>query len=315
MAPENTIDAPGSYSQAAIERLFTRHSAFTGRVFSTRSYPSEEKLQQAILDGELELGLIAIENSHTGTLHTTLTMLVDGRLSPVRAGLANAPRVHVVGEYIHAEPHRLLAPPGATLEGIEEVRSHPHVLEQCSRWLDDHVPRARRVAELGTGWASKAINELGDPSIAAIAGEKALEHYDNLIELAQGIETYPSATFTRFWLLGLEPAKGERHHEPRTSLAIRTKNRPGALFRVLACFALRDINVCTIECRPHVRGAVEAHSPWDYTMYLDVDGVPDLDPGVCEAIMNLREFADDVILLGSYPRYTLEVMNGTWTST
>lgn len=137
---------------------------------------------------------------------------------------------------------------------------------------------------------------------AAIAGEKALEHYNDLIELAQGIETYPSATFTRFWLLGLEPAKGERLLEPRTSLAVRTKNKPGALFRVLGCFALRDINVCTIECRPHVRGAVEAHSPWDYTMYLDVDGVPGVDPGVYEAIMNLREFADDVILLGSYPR-------------
>lgn len=48
---------------------------------------------------------------------------------------------------------------------------------------------------------------------------------------------------------------------------------------------------------------MHAYAPWEYTIYVDVDGAPEVDESVSNALENLREFATQVVVLGSYPRF------------
>ncbi|KAJ1984217.1 hypothetical protein H4R33_004459 [Dimargaris cristalligena] len=111
---------------------------------------------------------------------------------------------------------------------------------------------------------------------------------------------------TRYALVSPQPVEPERHQDPKTSLAITVANRSGSLFKVLGCFALRDINVCKLESRPSRRSSRRSRlsAPWEYVIYVDVDGSENIDDPVRHAIANLREFADKVQVLGCYPRYT-----------
>ncbi len=83
--------------------------------------------------------------------------------------------------------------------------------------------------------------------------------------------------------------------EWKTSVVFSTRNIPGALFRSLSAFALRDINLTKIESRP-LRG-----KPWEYLFYLDFIGRDD-DPAAQKALGHLAELADLLRVLGSYPK-------------
>jgi prephenate dehydratase len=69
---------------------------------------------------------------------------------------------------------------------------------------------------------------------------------------------------------------------------------------------MRDINVVKIESKPHSKSIQHAHAPWEYELYVDVEGAPEVDEKVENALENLREFASQVVVLGSYPRYLVD---------
>ncbi|KAJ1926178.1 hypothetical protein IWQ60_004018 [Tieghemiomyces parasiticus] len=143
------------------------------------------------------------------------------------------------------------------------------------------------------------------PHRAAIASRSAAALYD-LQVLIDSVVPEPHSSQTRYVLVAQSPVHPEPHQTPKTSLAITVANRAGSLYKVLACFALRDVNVCKLESRPSRRstGRSRLSTPWEYTLYLDVDGSATVDEPVRCAINHLREFAERVQVLGSYPRYT-----------
>jgi prephenate dehydratase len=134
---------------------------------------------------------------------------------------------------------------------------------------------------------------------AAIASAVAADIYGARI-LRRSIED-DRRTFTRFFLLRRPefarrfPAKASARAQWKTSLVFATRNAPGALFRSLSAFALRDLNLTKIESRP-LRG-----KPWEYLFYLDFIGRVDA-PNCQNAINHLRELADFLRVLGCYPR-------------
>jgi prephenate dehydratase len=135
------------------------------------------------------------------------------------------------------------------------------------------------------------VNEREEGS-AAIASAGAAQTYDAQI-LASGIEDDPQ-NYTRFWLLGRD-AEGITTPKSanKTSIVFTLENRTGSLFRALAVFALRDIDLTKIESRPLVG------RPWEYIFYLDFMGNTAEDR-VRSALAHLEEFAAGVKVLGCY---------------
>jgi len=140
----------------------------------------------------------------------------------------------------------------------------------------------------------KMVREQGDRTVAAIASRRAAEVYGMAI-LAEGIEDDP-ANFTRFLALTPEPVAAAG--ESKTSIVFAMRNLPGALFKAMSVFALRDIDLTKIESRPLVG------KPWEYLFYVDLAGSTQ-DPAVQRALDNLGEFTSLLRVLGSYPRHRL----------
>jgi prephenate dehydratase len=149
------------------------------------------------------------------------------------------------------------------------------------------------VAAYDTAGAVKDLMSNGPRDAAAIAGKWAAELYGGEIVAAE-IEDHPE-NYTRFLLLSKpEESVVANGGAPKTSLFFRTPNTPGSLFRALAAFALRDINMLKIESRPIVG------RPWEYSFYVDISGDTN-DPNIARAIDHLREMCEVVRVLGCYP--------------
>ena len=79
----------------------------------------------------------------------------------------------------------------------------------------------------------------------------------------------------------------------KTSIAFSVRNEPGALFKSMSAFALRDISLAKIESRP-MKGR-----PWEYLFYLDFLGSPD-EPHCRNAMNHLAEMTELLAVLGCY---------------
>ncbi|KAF9975137.1 hypothetical protein BGZ73_001314 [Actinomortierella ambigua] len=287
----NTIGfhgAPGAYAEDAILELTQNHPAFTEHTFKTVGFETIKELFAAIQRGIVMHGLVPIENSLSGTLHSTLELLTNSE-----------PRLWIVGEYQCSETHLILARPGTTLQDIKEIRSHPAVLEQCADFLEKTLPDGyRAVIASNTAAAAEEIARSNEPGVAALAGKRAAE-INNLVVL--GTEHKPN-NITRYWLVSRHPIEQpDRHMSPKSSFAVVMKNQVGALHRILSCFALRDINITKLESRPSSR-TITLITPWEYVSYIDIEGAPGNTENVRRAVENLQEFSQKCIHLGSYPR-------------
>jgi prephenate dehydratase len=236
----------------------------------------------AVGDGRADAAVVPIENSLAGSILRTYDLL-------------GAQGVEIVGETFLPIRLTLIARPGATIDSIRRVLSHPVALAQCQRFLA-RMKDVEAVAAYDTAGSVKLMMEGADETDAAIAGAEAAAIYGARV-LETDLEDDP-ANYTRFVLL----ATSERASQLRglagggplkTTVLFRTPDKPGALFRALAAFALRDINLSKLESRP-IPGR-----PWEYAFYADIAGGAD-EPNLVNALNHLREMCDQVTVLGSY---------------
>ena len=284
------------------QQPYTMRVAFQGEIgaFSEEAvlavYPdatpvptaSFEEVFDAVEAGAVDRAVIPIENSLFGSVHVNYDLL---RAHPVR----------IVGELNLRIRHHLMARPGTPLEAVRRIYSHPQALGQCQQYLRERVPEAEAVPAYDTAGAAKMIAEGEEPGGAAIAAERAAIEY-GLDVLAAGIESNRQ-NYTRFLVLiredgeGLaEALVGPQDAPFKTSLVFSFQdNVPGALFKSLAVFALRELDLFKVESRPLVG------SPGSYLFYLDVEGALRDDP-VQRALDHLGEITDYLKVLGSYRR-------------
>jgi prephenate dehydratase len=244
-----------------------------------------EDLFRNLKEGRAAGAVVPIENTLAGSVHENYDHLVNFEL-PIVAETS----VRIV--------HNLMALPGVKFSQIKRVYSHPVALNQCLDFFAKN-PRMERVPFYDTAGSVKMLTEEGHRDAGAIASRVASEIYGANI-LRRSIES-DRQNFTRFFLLRT-PAYAKRHPIQagpdtvwKTSLVFSTRNVPGALFRALSAFALRDLNLMKIESRP-LRG-----KPWEYLFYLDFLGRVD-SPVARNALAHLGEIADFLRVLGCYPK-------------
>ena len=241
-----------------------------------------DQVFQALHQRKVDAAVIPIENTLHGSVHENYDHL-----------LQFDPRI--VAETSVRIVHNLIAAPGVSFRNVHRVYSHPVALNQCLRFFAEH-PDIEKAPFYDTAGSVKMIMEQRPEGAASIASSVAAEIYGARI-LKRSIED-DRRNFTRFFLLERpgRPVKARpAAKEWKTSLVFTTRNTPGALFRALSAFALRDLSLTKIESRP-LRG-----KPWEYLFYLDFLGHAD-DPRVKNALGHLAELADFMRVLGTYPR-------------
>jgi prephenate dehydratase len=243
-----------------------------------RPYPTFDEVFDAVSNGSVNLGVVPIENSIGGSIHRNYDLLVERELS-------------IVGEVQLPVGHHLLALPGVRLDEVRRVLSHPQALAQCAGFLRglEHV---EAIATYDTAGSAKMVRDEQRRDTAAIASERAGTLF-GLEALRTGIQDYDD-NITRF--LAISRQRVPLGTPDKTSLVFTLKSAPGALFKALSVFALRDIDLSKLESRP-VPGR-----PWEYLFYLDVAAARE-DLPCARAMVHLAEFAPSLRTLGSYPRW------------
>jgi len=260
---------PGAYSEQAVFDYF-------GQI-DTHPCESFDAVFESVVSGVCESALIPIENSLAGSIHQNYDLLLRHDL-------------HIVGEYLLRVQHCLIALPDVKKSDIKKVISHPQALGQCAAYLRALGVKAGQVYD--TAGSVKMLKESGARDTAAIASRRAAEIYEMQI-LEEGIEDN-AENYTRFLAIAKESVIPSG--EAKTSIVFTLKNQPGALFKALSVFALRDIDLTKIESRP-LQG-----KPWEYLFYIDFIGATHEDTAR-KALDHLSEYALMLRVLGSYPRY------------
>jgi len=237
-----------------------------------RSHEVFDRVGRGTVDG----AVIPIENSLAGSVAEHFDLLL-GR------------EVHIAREFRLRIVHNLIALPSTKLRDVRRVFSHPVALDQC-RDLFAKNPRLEPVPFYDTAGSVKHVVTEGLRDAAGIASRRAAEVYAGKI-LKAGIED-DKKNFTRFFQIKRGKPRAANGAN-KTSLAFTTKNIPGALFKALSVFALRDISLSKIESRP-LRGR-----PWEYVFFVDLLRGDDEDSR--NALRHLGEISDLVKVLGIYP--------------
>jgi prephenate dehydratase len=269
---------PGAFSQEALEKLLGKRA---------EAVPCQrfEDVFLMLKEKRVSSAVIPIENTLAGSVHENYDHLLHFDFQ-------------ICGETNVRINHNLIAAPGVRFRDLRQVYSHPVALNQCLKFFAGH-PAIERVPFYDTAGSVKMIMQERRSDAAAIASAVAAEIYGAHI-LRRSLED-DRRNFTRFFLLSRPADAGRwlaaagRARQWKISLVFSTRNIPGALFRAMSAFSLRDINLTKIESRP-LRG-----KPWEYLFYLDLLGRVD-DPKVQNALGHLGELADFLRLLGCYPK-------------
>ncbi len=261
----------GAYSELAAKEYFSNSNRFV-------AVPEFSDVYDAVHDGKAKYGILPIENSLAGSIHQNYDILLKGDAI-------------IVGEIYLKVSHYLIANEGVTSKKIRRVYSHPQAIAQCKNYLTrfkdtEHIPVSN------TASAVKKIKKEKMMDAAAIASMQAAIDF-NMRVLGRRIEDLDNNQ-TRFIILGNKPKRlSAKEQDIKTSIVFSLKNIPGALFKALSVFALRDIDLYKIESRP-VYG-----KNFEYLFYLDFAG--NIDNDIPEkAINHLREITTFDRILGSY---------------
>jgi prephenate dehydratase len=267
----------GTFTEAAVASLTgSQHAGDVQPV----SYPSVAAALAAVRSGAADRAVVPMESSVEGIVTATVDDLAAGSGLLIRA------------ETLLPIEFALLASPGTALADIKTVGGHPQAQAQCRRWLAANVPDAEWMPLASNAEAARQVSQ--QRLDAALAGAFAAARY-GLAVVAADVHDRSNAV-TRFVMVGPQGEIAAPSGADRTSLAaFLADDHPGALMEILTEFAVRGVNLSTIQSRPTGDGL------GSYFFFIDCEGHID-DARVGEAMMGVRRVCADVRFLGSYPR-------------
>ncbi len=268
------LGIPGSFTHTAAKRCFKSDELIGKKNFS--------EIFEAVADGEVNYGVIPIENTLAGSIYENYDLLDKHNLV-------------ITGEtYVKIE-HCLLVPkdsPAAKtgdVDKIKRVYSHPKALEQCSVFLGQY-PNIERMAYGDSATAARYVSGAGDDEIAAISASVNAETY-GLKVLKSNIQD-DGINYTRFLVISREP-KPTDSRKYKCSLDIRLKHATGSLSSVFSYLSENGCNVMKIESRP-----IHDH-PFEYTFYIDF-AYDNKNNDMDDVIKNIGPLVQQIKVLGVY---------------
>jgi len=267
----------GTFTEAAVASL---PEARSGGHVQAVPYPSIGAVLTAVRSGDADRGVVPVESSVEGIVTATVDDLANGK------DLLIAAETQLEIEFA------LLARAGTTLGDVKTVGGHPQAQPQCRRWLTANLPSYEWVPQPSNAEAARQVAE--GHLDAALAGAFAAVKYE-LQVLAPDVHDRSNAV-TRFIAVVPPGELPAPTGADRTSLAaFLREDHPGALMEILTEFAVRGVNLSTIQSRPTGAGL------GNYFFFIDCEGHID-DTRVGEAMVGLRRVCAEVRFFGSYPR-------------
>ncbi|CAF2082662.1 unnamed protein product [Brassica napus] len=283
---------PGAYSETAALKAYPNCETVPCDQFETAF--------QAVELWLVDKAVLPIENSVGGSIHRNYDLLLRHRL-------------HIVQEVHLPVNHCLLGVPGVSIEDIKCVLSHPQALDQCVNSLNDLG--IQRVSAKDTATAAQTVSSSGERSIGAVASVRAANIY-GLDILAENIQD-DANNVTRFLILARDPMIPRTDRPYKTSIVFSLEEGPGVLFKALAVFSLRNINLSKIESRPQRRRPLRVVDGsnngcakyFDYLFYIDFEASM-AETRAQHALGHLQEFTSFIRILGCYP---MDLVNSSLT--
>ncbi len=258
----------GSYTEQAMLEYFSN------RGFGIAMETFEE-VMNALKEGQVEYGVLPIENSSTGTLSDIFDLLAE---------YDN----YIIGEHVITIDHSLWGLNDANISDIKRVYSHRQGLLQCSNFLKQH-PGWELIEGGSTASSARRVLQDKDVSQAAIASKRAGEAYG--LKLLKASIHNEEHNRTRFIIIS-----NKRCHlnlAKRISICFMLPHKSGALYHILSHFIHNNINMTRIESRP-IKGKA-----FSYRFFVDFEGSIE-DAQVKNALNSIEEEALELKILGSY---------------
>ncbi|MCD6363530.1 MAG: prephenate dehydratase [Synergistetes bacterium] len=252
----------GSFSHQAAIKAFSRYAEFIPR----RNF---RELFDVVESGASDFSVLPIDNSLAGPVGEVLDLLLERE-------------VYIVGEKYEKIDLCLLS--NKDPEDIRELYSHPHALEQCREYIASRFPKAKLIKVESTSKAGQLAKEKNEGAI----GSELLSEIYGIRIVEKSIQDRKN-NYTRFIVISGRAVSGDK-----SSLIFSVKNVPGALYRALEPFAVREIDLSSIHSRP------VKIKPWEYIFFMDFKGSVE-SPDVREAMEELERMSIFVKFLGSYP--------------
>ncbi len=259
----------GAFANIATEKIFSDAKAV--------AYPDFKSAYDAVVNGECDCVVLPIENSYNGDVGQVMDLAFFGSL-------------YINGIYDIGVVQNLLALPGATLENIKEVISHPQALGQCADYIRRH--NFREIQSVNTAIAAKEVAQSGRLDIAAIASEDAAEKY-GLVKLESHINE-SNVNTTRFAVF----SRTEKVPSPKDSnfiLVFTVSNEAGALGRAISVIGKHGFNLRALKSRP------TKELIWSYYFYAEGEGNINSERGAA-MIEALEKYCSDIKILGSFEK-------------
>ncbi|WP_186576279.1 prephenate dehydratase [Aquibacillus kalidii] len=271
----------GTFTKIAVDAMFNGEEK--------DGYTTIPECMEAVGNGEIDYGVLPLENAIEGTVNLTLDYLIQMK------------ELQIVSEVVVPIRQHLMVHPDneSDWESIDTVYSHPHAIAQCYHFLHSDLKQVSAETMTSTGAAAKFVSEHPDRKIGAIANHLAAEEY-GLSIVQKDIHDFTN-NHTRFVVLHKDAGefyskKIELKGYKTTLMITLPSDHAGALHQVLSAFAWRKLNLSKIESRPMKTGL------GNYYFLIDVEQKID-DVLIPNAIAEMESLGCTVNILGSYPYY------------
>jgi len=260
---------------SGVEGAFAHIAA--GRIFpggNRVSYTDFKAAYDAVASGECDAAVLPIENSYAGEVGQTIDLIFSGGL-------------FINGIYELEIHQNLLGVPGASVEDIKKVTSHPQALSQCHDYIEMRGFAAEEATN--TALAAKMVAEANDKSLGAIASVETAEIY-GLKVLEANINKSGENT-TRFAVLSKVRAASPSLSS--SVLMFTVKHEVGSLANAIGIIGKYGYNMTALRSRP-----LKKHS-WQYYFYVEIAGTTDTENGR-KMLEELGRMCDQLKVAGTF---------------